>query len=89
MQHELKISPFDLLILLVQAKERGVRLNVELTDGKTLELCSVADVNEGEATITLKQISAPYFISVDEIKCIEFQTFFPYKGESAKIYAIE
>jgi hypothetical protein len=89
MQHELKISPFDLEMILIEVKELQIKLNVELTDGKILESCAVARVNPEDGTVTLKQAATPYFICVSDIKCVEFQTFFSYRGESAKIFSVE
>lgn len=89
MQHELKISMFDLKAILEQLISSEIKINIETYDGKIFEACYVKRVNEDVNVFKFIYGSIECSLGLAEVKCIEFPGFYRYNGESSKIFLVE
>jgi hypothetical protein len=93
MQFETKITLVDLKVILNNMMLIKLRVAVKRNGSDLLEDCSVVDFNERTEcfTVVYRDNRAPVVleIPVRQIELIEFESFYTYRGVSAKTFILE
>jgi hypothetical protein len=93
MQFEITITSHDLKVILIDVTGKPLLLTLKLRNSEELiEEVTIQNFDSLSGLITLIGFpgdSIIHEISYLEIECLEFQSFYKYKGEAAKNFYIE
>jgi hypothetical protein len=93
MQFEITITAHDLKVILLDITGKPLLLTVKVRDSEELvEDVSIRSFDAQSGLITLASSTEgqrPQKILYLEIECLEFRSFYKYKGEAAKTFIIE
>lgn len=91
MQFELAVSVYDLRVLLLGQVDSGATLAVKLEDGALLENCKVLGYDYESDVVSLAGAddeATELDISLYKVEAIEFDSFYSYRGNCAKIFTL-
>jgi hypothetical protein len=93
MQFEITITAHDLKVILLDVTGKPLLLTLKMRDSEELiEDATIVsfDTRSGLVTLTSSTADLPAEqILYLEIECLEFQSFYKYKGEAAKNFIVE
>lgn len=91
MQFELTVSVYDLRVLLLGQVDSGATLAVKLVNGDLLENCRVIGYDFESDVVSLAgsdDDATEWDISLYQVEAIEFNSFYSYRGNCAKIFTL-
>jgi hypothetical protein len=92
MQFEISITAHDLKVILLDITGKPLKLTLKLRDSEELvEDVRIRsfDTRSGLITLSSTEDLLVQQILYLEIECLEFQSFYKYKGEAAKNFIVE